>query len=492
MLASDFNRSVVNASTGNGTGSGNNPFAPTEEFLSAAANVRIVSICCYVGIFILSAIGNTAIIGIVLGNKHMQTKANVLIMNMVISDLVATIFTVPRMIDVEVSNSYRWKVPGVVAEVVCKFNVFIREVSCAVSIFSLVAIALDRFYAIVVPLANKPTVMKLKYLIPIIWGTSMGANALYLYAFQIKIVNHEGKDIITCFNILNNHQEKIYDTLRFVIFIAAPLLLLVFLYISISIKMTAQNIPGANVEAFAKSRRKQNRNIVTLSIIIVASFAVCWVPYYIGLLLNAFHWQSQDVPFDLIIPIYILDKTFTILSYASFAVNPYICLIFSSNFRRNARRTFCRQKPSGRAMTRITTTTNPNVPRALSMSNLEISLENLGANTTIRRENRQDSETPSEIDMQTKIHGREGRVSQASGDLDTSRPEEAVAQCSGIEDSSGTTQHPSLGDEYSGYRKPIASPEEMHESPASLNELDHSMNQHRVTYINQAFENHEM
>ncbi|KAK3730174.1 hypothetical protein QZH41_016008 [Actinostola sp. cb2023] len=369
---------MFNESRTNGTGFGNLPVYP-EGLQSVMGIMRIVSICCYVAILVLSTLGNTAIVAIVFKNQNMQTKANVLIVNMAISDLVATIFTVPRMIDVEVSRNFLWKVPSLVTEVVCKFSPFVREVSCAVSIFSLVGIALDRFFAIVIPLARKPAILHLKCLIPMIWLVSMGINAFYFYAFRVEV----SEGVLKCIQILTNNEDKIFDSVRFVMLIAVPLLALILLYSTIAIKMTRQNIPGASVESFAKSRRQQNRNIIKLSVVIVAFFAICWVPYYIGVLLQDYLWHSQLPPLHSITLVFVLQTVFTILTYASYAVNPYVCLVFSSNFRRGTRRMFCSANPFvTRVPTRITTS-NWNVPRAISMSNLDISIENPNGPRTI-------------------------------------------------------------------------------------------------------------
>jgi len=140
----------------NNASAGNRPvLSLPSKYLSVEETMGIISACCYIGIFVLSAIGNIAIIGIVSSNRNMRTKANVLIVNMAISDLIATICTVPRMIDVEITNSYEWKISNIIiATITCKISLFTREASCAVSIFSLVAIAIDRFYAIVIPLTK--------------------------------------------------------------------------------------------------------------------------------------------------------------------------------------------------------------------------------------------------------------------------------------------------------------------------------------------------
>lgn len=349
--------------------------------------LRITSIVCYLLIFVLSSLGNSTIMAIVLRNKSMQSKANVLIINMALSDLLATLFALPRMLDVAISNSFKWKAPIVIAEGACKLGPFMREVSCAVSIFSMVAIAVDRFFAIVVPLARKPRLLELKFLIPSTWFTALAINALYLYAFQLKKKNTDLK----CMNVLTPEQERIFDTLRFVVFMALPILNLLFLYIAIAFKMGRQAIPGATGQSFASNRRQQNKKIVKLALAIVAFFFICWTPYYVLLLVFLYDtWYHRSSPNTLTI-IFILQHIFTILTYASFAINPIICIAFSSNFRRHTRRTFRRShSPKTLTLTQRTTAINRTTSRALSLHNLDISV---GQVTGIENPAHKDDET---------------------------------------------------------------------------------------------------
>ncbi|XP_031548765.1 QRFP-like peptide receptor [Actinia tenebrosa] len=361
--------------TGNGTG-GNGACPNNRDDGQTQASIteimRITSIVSYVLILVLSSLGNSTIIATVIRNKSMQNKANVLIINMAVSDLLATLFALPRMLDVYITKSKVWKVPEVVAEGACKFSPFMREVSCAVSIFSMVAIAVDRFYAIVVPMHRKPRLLELKFLIPSTWVTALVTNALYLYAFQMKKEN----ELLQCKNVLTLQQDRIFDTFRFVVFIAVPLQILVYLYIIIAIKMGRQAIPGATGQSFASNRRHQNKKIVILAVTIVAFFFISWTPYYVLLLMFIYNaWQVYRPSPNAMIVIFILQRVFTILTYASFAINPIICIVFSSNFRRHITRTFCRSHlPKTRTFTQRTTATNRTTSRPLSLHNLDISL----------------------------------------------------------------------------------------------------------------------
>ncbi|XP_031560341.1 neuropeptide FF receptor 2-like [Actinia tenebrosa] len=295
---------------------------------SVKDTMRITSMISY-SIIALSVLGNSTIIGIVLRNKSMRTKANVLIVNMAVSDLLATFFALPRSLYVAITKSPEWESTSALAEASCKLVPFAREVSCAVSIFSIVAIALDRFYAIVIPLAQKPRLLKHKFVIPGIWVAAIAANALYLYAFQVKFLQHTA--ITVCFELLSNQQRRIFDTFRFVSFIAVPLIAIICLYSAVVLTMARRPALASTTR-----RRRQNQKIVQLAVTITVVFFISWVPYYISLLLFVFDKLNPYFlsPYSALILI-VLEKAFEILTYAGFAINPIICLIFSSNFRKH-------------------------------------------------------------------------------------------------------------------------------------------------------------
>jgi len=106
----------------------------------------------YCLIFLVSLAGNTIIGIIVYKTKTMRKPINVLIVNMAISDLLFPIFLIPRDIQLLYVNS--WLIGGLLGKVLCKLVNFLVHVSFAVSIQSLVLIAVDRFEAVIYPLRS--------------------------------------------------------------------------------------------------------------------------------------------------------------------------------------------------------------------------------------------------------------------------------------------------------------------------------------------------
>ena len=103
-------------------------------------------------ILLVSLAGNTVIEIIVYKKKTIRKPINFLIVNMAMSDLLFPIFLISQDIQLLYTNS--WLIGGSLGEALCKLVHFLPSVSFAVSVQSLVVIAVDRFGAGVYPLRS--------------------------------------------------------------------------------------------------------------------------------------------------------------------------------------------------------------------------------------------------------------------------------------------------------------------------------------------------
>ena len=104
----------------------------------------------YCLIFLVSLAGNTVIGITVYKAKTMRKPINFLIVNMAISDLLFPIFLFPREIQKSLYAD-SWLTGGPLGQALCKLVFFLPDVSNAVSILSLVLIAVGRYGAVVFP-----------------------------------------------------------------------------------------------------------------------------------------------------------------------------------------------------------------------------------------------------------------------------------------------------------------------------------------------------
>ncbi|XP_053790195.1 gastrin/cholecystokinin type B receptor [Vidua macroura] len=143
--------------TGNGPGTGNGtngsvcdllrrglrgPPAPRE--LDVA--VRVV---LYVLIFVLSVGGNALVVAVLALNRRLRTVTNCFLLSLALSDLLLALCCMPFTLLPGLMGAF------IFGDVVCKLVAYLMGVSVAVSTFSLVAIAIERYSAICNPLQSR-------------------------------------------------------------------------------------------------------------------------------------------------------------------------------------------------------------------------------------------------------------------------------------------------------------------------------------------------
>jgi len=279
-------------------------------------------------IFLVSLAGNTVIGIIVYKTKTMRKPINILIVNMAMSDLLYPIFVIPRDIHWLYINS--WLIGGSLGEALRKLSNFLPPVSFAVSVQSLVLIAVDRFGAVVYPLRSPLISSRLcSFFILVTWIVAMAFFSPFLFTFKVV----KFSDGWVCFKLAwveafgEVSSEENYYVSWYVIFIFIPLLLITILYIIIYIKLKLQKIPGEQSANARQQRQQREGNVLKMAITVVLGFAVCWLPFAISWLLIFFVSETWSCGFEY----------FGFVAYfmtrINCAMNPCICFIFSRNYR---------------------------------------------------------------------------------------------------------------------------------------------------------------
>jgi len=296
-------------------------FNPTAE--------KFGKIFAYCLSFLVSLAGSTVIGIIVCKTKAMRKPINYFIVNMAMSDLLFSIFSMSRHIQMLFIDS--WLIGGSLGQALCKLVEFLSDVSIFVSIQSLVLIAVDRFGAVVYPLRYPPISSKLcPFFILATWIVAMAVLSPYLFA--MKMFEYRGQ--LEC----RMHWSEVFgESLSFkkyfvailVVFIVIPFILIATLYIIISLKLKSQKIPGEQSANAEEKRRQREQNVLKMSIAIVSGFAICWLPVFIGyfLVFFAVNTLMMSCGFQ-----YFSSVAF-LMANANCAINPCICFIFSRNYR---------------------------------------------------------------------------------------------------------------------------------------------------------------
>ncbi|XP_028854715.1 cholecystokinin receptor type A isoform X2 [Denticeps clupeoides] len=108
-----------------------------------------VRIVLYSVIFLLSVLGNSLIIGVLVRNRRMRTVTNLFLLSLAASDLMLILFCMPFTLIPNLMKNFIFGIG------MCKVAQYFMGISVSVSTFNLVAISLERYSAICNPLTSR-------------------------------------------------------------------------------------------------------------------------------------------------------------------------------------------------------------------------------------------------------------------------------------------------------------------------------------------------
>lgn len=278
-------------------------------------------------LFIASFIGNTLIIWFVHKDRRLKNTTNFLVTNMAVSDLISTLFGIPLQI-AHINFNRRWPVGGQIGNALCKMTPFAGEVSATVSFYSCVFIAIDRYNAVANPL--RPLQLKIRYILVVMWILSCLLKSPYLYFFSI-LKQHEFNYCLTLSKVFSKFVK--FRNASLSISAGFPAITVTIIYVLIVYKLYTRKVPGESIDRTAKRRRRQNKNVLKMSVaIVVLLYQSYGLHFIISVLfsqgkLNNLSPSSLD---DL------MSATFFML-HASLAYNFFIYLKFNNIYRENVK-----------------------------------------------------------------------------------------------------------------------------------------------------------
>lgn len=298
---------------------------------------RVGKLIAYIVIFVISFSGNTLIIYVIRKSKNLQRNVNYLILNMAVSDLFTPVIVVPRKI-VQVIldiNEVGWLIPGLAGEITCKLVHFVQDVAVAVSILTLVLIALERFVAVAFPLRAKMITSRLRgTLIMLTWIVGAALHAPHLYIFKLVEFDSEAYCITSWEPAFEEPSTgKFYATFLCITLIIIPFALLAAIYTIIVLTLIRQRNTLRDAVRGGVIRDKMNRNVLKMAVTIVIVFAICWAPLNIFIFVLIFVW-NWEAPLCALGAFPFIAEFF---AHANTAINPCVYFGFVENYRRSLR-----------------------------------------------------------------------------------------------------------------------------------------------------------
>uniref|UniRef100_A0A3B3DAH6 Adenosine receptor A2 n=1 Tax=Oryzias melastigma TaxID=30732 RepID=A0A3B3DAH6_ORYME len=273
-------------------------------------------------IALLAVAGNILVCWSVCLNSNLQSITNFFVVSLAVADIAVGLLAIPFAITISV---------GFCAEFHgCLFIACFVLVLTQSSIFSLLAIAVDRYIAINNPLRYNSLVtgQRAKGIIAFCWVLSVAIGLTPMFGWNSTITTSENKrcseGMTECFF------EKVV-TLHYMVYfnffgcVLVPLFLMLVIYIHIFMAARRQ-LRLMTLKVSSRSFLQREVRAAKSLAIIVGLFALCWLPLHI---INCYNHLCQNCerPHILVMNIAI------ILSHANSAVNPFIYAYRIREFR---------------------------------------------------------------------------------------------------------------------------------------------------------------
>jgi len=200
-------------------------------------------------IFVVGVVGNGNLIFTVLVNRNMRTTPNVLLVSLAVGDLLLILFTVPFMSTVYTFPSWPF------GEVVCKLGEFTVSLSLGVSVFTLMALSVERYMVIVHPMSavHRFTASVSSLLRTVLVAAGIWVLAAVLASVELVAARVSPGPFAHCHSYPEDWGDayiSFHVIFRFVVYFALPIVTIAFFYALMArmLIVSAKQMPGEGFE----------------------------------------------------------------------------------------------------------------------------------------------------------------------------------------------------------------------------------------------------
>lgn len=269
-------------------------------------------------ISIVGTVGNALVI-LAYRNPRMRSVTNLFIANLGVADLTVTLINVPITVTYSVLQYWPF------GEFLCKAIPFILGVTLFSSVGTLIAIAADRYRAIVHPLLPRIRTRHAIMIIAAIW------IAAFIYPIPLIIYQHftEGR----CEEKWSTEKAKRIFTVA----VFAALYLIPLIAISVLYFLICHNL-NTSESSTQEGARRARKSVIRMLVVVVVLFTVCWLPYHVMMMYDNFGGKMTGTVFQLIMFGFWL-------SFANSCCNPIVYAVLNRNYRKEFGRLLRCQAP---------------------------------------------------------------------------------------------------------------------------------------------------
>ncbi|KAK6187706.1 hypothetical protein SNE40_005670 [Patella caerulea] len=288
--------------------------------------IKVVTVLMYSLVIFVAVGGNLAVCYIILSSRKMRTVTNFFLLNLAFSDVVKAVICCPFTF---VSNFILMYWPF--GTIMCPLVTYTQIVVVLLCAFTLVAMSLDKYMAIVYPLKPKLSRRHAKYIIIVTWFLAFilpVPTAVTSTIYYSNITDHPSA-MGQCLEQWNYPTQKyIYSIVVMLLQYFVPLLVLLVTNARIGYIVWIKKTPGEALEGRDQRMAASKRRLVKMIIIVVTIYAVCWLPLHVLTLIGD---QNPDI-FDAPYMMYVwMCAHWLAMSHSCY--NPFVYFWINPNFR---------------------------------------------------------------------------------------------------------------------------------------------------------------
>ncbi|XP_026766640.1 tachykinin receptor 3-like isoform X2 [Pangasianodon hypophthalmus] len=253
----------------------------TNQFAQPPWRVALWSVA-YGSVLTVALFGNLVVVWIIVAHRRMRTVTNYFLLNSAFCDAAMAAFN--TLINFIYAAHGDWYF----GEAYCKFHNFFPVAAVFASIYSMTAIAMDRYMAIIHPLKPRLSATATKVVIVCIWV--LAVVLAFPLCFYSTIRSLPRRTI--CYVAWPRPAEDslMYHAIVSVLVYMLPLVVMGIAYTIIGVTLWGSEIPGDSSDNYHGQLRAK-RKVVKMMIVVVVTFALCWLPYHVYFIVTGLNKQ---------------------------------------------------------------------------------------------------------------------------------------------------------------------------------------------------------
>ncbi|GBL89735.1 RYamide receptor [Araneus ventricosus] len=305
-------------------------FLPDSEAgVTVPKTVEAVMHIMYITVSVAAVGGNGMVCYIVLAYQRMRTVTNFFIINLAVGDILMACLCIPFGF---VSNLLLQYWPF--GAVMCVLVSYAQVVSVFISAYTLIAISIDRYIAILYPLRPRMTKLQAKLIIVVVWVVALITPLPTAVLSKLEVhpawdgYNDTTRRYI-CTEAWETTEQRYYYSMALMILqYFFPLIVLLYTYTRIAIVVWGNKPPGEAEDVRDQRLAASKRKMVKMMITVVTVFSLCWLPLNILIVVGDQDeriWQYENIVYVWFVCHWLA------MSHASY--NPIIYCWMNSKFR---------------------------------------------------------------------------------------------------------------------------------------------------------------